>query len=119
MGNKNSGGRLNRNFHWKGSKATYRAKHQWLIRNFGKASKCENPKCEDKSIVFQWAKLKGKRYIHKRENFFMLCGSCHVAYDKRGFKKNYKPWNKGLTGVRCGVSKGNIPWNKGIKQLTN
>lgn len=25
------------------------------------------------------------------------------------------PWNKGLKGVRCGVSKGNIPWNKGKK----
>lgn len=59
-------------------KVGYYAVHDWLQVNFGKASKCEE--CgSDKNV--QWAKLKGKTYLRKRENFWQLCAKCHVYYD--------------------------------------
>ena len=33
------------------------------------------------------------------------------------FEMGSVPWNKGLTGIRCGVVKGTVPWNKGKKGL--
>src|SRR3990167_5514729 len=69
------------NLMWKGDNAGYFTIHSWLKRHFGKANKCENPNCKKISNRFHWAKLKGKRYIHKRENFWMLCSSCHTIYD--------------------------------------
>ena len=55
--------------------------HWWLLSNFGKANKCENKDCLKKSISYQWAKLRHKKYEKKRENFIMLCKSCHCLYD--------------------------------------
>ena len=79
---------------WKGDSVGYRALHQWLQREFGKADRCENPQCEHKIKKFEWALLKGKKYERKRENFWRLCQSCHAKYDfnpKNGFQKG---WNK-------------------------
>lgn len=66
---------------WKGDTAGYGAIHSWLLRHFGKATCCENEKCEGKSAFFEWALLKGKTYDHNRENFTTLCSSCHRKYD--------------------------------------
>lgn len=62
--------------------------HQWLADNFGVAKKCENKlfnilnfKCRNKSVKFQWAKKKNKKYSKNRNNFFQLCISCHSLYD--------------------------------------
>ena len=63
----------------------YNKIHRWLNKLFGKANKCENPECLHKSTTFQWAKLKGCEYERKRENFWMLCQSCHSKYDKKKF----------------------------------
>ena len=60
-------------------KVGYYGVHDWLQTNFGKASKCEQ--CESVRNV-QWAKLKGKSYLRKRDNFWQLCAKCHVYYDK-------------------------------------
>lgn len=60
---------------------TYGTIHIWLIKNFGKANKCENPKCDFNSKTFDYALIKGKTYKRKRENFIMLCRSCHKKYD--------------------------------------
>lgn len=57
----------------------YYAVHDWLYKNFGKADMCEL--CGSNKRV-QWAKLKGKSYERKRENFFKLCCLCHIEYDK-------------------------------------
>ncbi len=48
---------------------------------YGKAYKCESKKCKHKSKIYDWTKLKNKEYEFKRENFWMLCRSCHVKYD--------------------------------------
>ena len=59
-------------------KVGYYAVHDWLQVNYGKANQCEE--CgSDKNV--QWAKLKGKSYLRKRENFWQLCAKCHVRYD--------------------------------------
>ena len=69
---------------WKGNKVGYWGIHDWLQKEFGKANKCENPNCFKKSRVFNWAKLENKLYERRRENFIMLCRSCHAKYD--GFR---------------------------------
>lgn len=79
--------------HWKGLKVCYINIHKWLWINFGKANKCENPNCiyprknregkiMNKPKTFDWAKLKGKKYLRKRNNFWQLCRSCHIRYDQ-------------------------------------
>jgi hypothetical protein len=66
---------------WKGENITYRTLHLWLIRNFGKANTCENIECQHRSKYYLYALVKGSKYERKRENFKMLCMSCHVKYD--------------------------------------
>ena len=56
--------------------------HNWLSYHHGKANKCENEKCESVNPKrFEWALLKGKQYKKDRNNYIMLCPSCHRKYD--------------------------------------
>jgi len=73
--------------------------HMWLRKNFGDANKCENLHCYYVDIYgfkprYEWSLLRGKKYEKKRENFWMLCKSCHFKYDlipqKRWPNKNIK-----------------------------
>lgn len=65
---------------------TYGAIHTWQLRNFGKATKCENPNCTTVGCkTFDWALIKGKTYDKVKENFMQLCRGCHVKYDKKRF----------------------------------
>lgn len=57
---------------------TYTKVHKYLIKNFGKATQCENG-CKKK--LYQWALIKGKKYECRRYNFMELCISCHKIYD--------------------------------------
>ena len=77
---------------WKGIKASYTAFHHWLAESFGKAKKCQNPKCKYprknrasqitySPARFEYALIKGKEHDHKRENYITLCASCHRKYD--------------------------------------
>ena len=59
----------------------YRKIHHWLTNTYGKVSLCENKECPHKSKNFGWAKIRGKEYEYKRENYLMLCRSCHAKYD--------------------------------------
>jgi len=61
----------------------YDAIHKWLRKHYGKADRCENPFCDGKSKRYHWAKLTEAKYEHKRENFWMLCASCHRVYDQQ------------------------------------
>lgn len=70
--------------------------HTWIVRTFGKATKCENKKCSYKNPKrYEWALKKGCEYCRKRENFIMLCPSCHRKYDMT--KKQY---NRLLNSVK-------------------
>lgn len=59
----------------------YRRIHQWLYYHFGKANKCENKDCLGNNTAYQYALIKGKQYEKKRENYMLLCQSCHRLYD--------------------------------------
>lgn len=63
--------------------------HTWLRRKFGSANKCENPLCTGKSKYFHWSLIKGKLYERNRDNFQMLCASCHVSYDWNEYDRQY------------------------------
>lgn len=73
---------------WKGDKLTYSGLHDWIKREYGKATKCENLDfCLGKSKTYDWALIKGKSYRRQKTNFLQLCRSCHVRYDKNWLKK--------------------------------
>jgi len=59
----------------------YWSVHSWLRKTFGKANKCESAECKGTSKNFEWALIKGKEYHKVRENYMMLCISCHRKYD--------------------------------------
>jgi len=80
-----------KNGNWKGDDVGYNAIHSWLKREFGLANKCENPNCIYpragsmgrilyQSKRFDWANLSGK-YKRDRNDWKMLCCSCHKLYD--------------------------------------
>lgn len=80
---------------WKGMDAGYVAKHLWIVKHYGKADHCENPFC--KSINpkrYEWANISGN-YEREREDYRMLCPSCHRSMDygntcKRGHEFTVK-----------------------------
>lgn len=67
----------------------YNAVHSFIRRGYGLANQCEDVNCSGKSKQYHWALITGKEYDFKRENFIMLCRSCHYYYDR----KNIKRWN--------------------------
>lgn len=69
-------------------KGGYQSIHQWLKRHYGKAFVCDNRgkqildfECSGKSERFHYALKKHFKHGHNRENYFMLCVSCHRRYD--------------------------------------
>jgi hypothetical protein len=76
--------------HWKGDSVGYWGIHKWLIKNYGKATKCSSAKCRKNSIHYEWALIKGKKYERKKENFIELCKSCHSIYDGKAVVKFIK-----------------------------
>lgn len=69
--------------YYKEQPLNYSTLHTWLRLHFGRADRCENLQCTKKSKKFNYAKIKGYEYEYKRENFVMLCASCHFYYDER------------------------------------
>lgn len=55
--------------------------HQWIVRHYGKAAKCENDDCKSSSKKYEWALLKGKNHERNVSNYIQLCVSCHRNYD--------------------------------------
>lgn len=86
----------------------YKAVHYYLLKNFGKASKCENPTCLRSSTRYEWAKRKGKAYECKRENFIQLCKQCHNNYDRTPvtqLRKSAAMLALGIKGEKHGMAK--------------
>lgn len=75
-----------RNFKWVGDGVGYCGIHDWLRYHFGSATFCENKECKGVSTCFEWAKLKGKKYMRRRSHFVRLCRSCHRKYDKSNYQ---------------------------------
>jgi hypothetical protein len=68
---------------WKGDEVGYQGIHRWLSKTYGRADRCEKDDCTNKSTSYSWAKLRGKEYKRRRENFMRMCASCHIKYDKK------------------------------------
>lgn len=76
---------------WKRHSISYHGLHQWLIRVYGKASRCENVDCVYprkgakkmllKPCGFEWSLRKKCKYVRDRNNFIQLCVACHRKYD--------------------------------------
>ena len=66
---------------WKGDKASYVAKHMWIIKHYGKASMCE--KCGTVTASrYEWANISGE-YRRESSDYMQLCPSCHRKMDLR------------------------------------
>lgn len=82
---------------WKGDKAGYEGKHVYIHYKYGKASKCENPKCvyprmrlSNRKIMeapkrYEWANISGK-YRRDMNDWMQLCPSCHRFFDNGSLK---------------------------------
>lgn len=74
---------------WKGEAAGYRAKHTWVLKEFGRPLLCEGCGLSDGNPRrYHWANLSGK-YKRVRSDWKRLCVSCHVIHDgsaKKGRK---------------------------------
>lgn len=75
---------------WKGDKVGYRALHMWIVKNFGKATTCDNLNCEFPNYHrFEWANLTNKT-SRERSNWARLCVYCHRRMDKKSIKPKLK-----------------------------
>ena len=114
----------------------YSLVHQWFRYHYGSANRCESNSCSGKSKRFEWALIKGKKYEKKRENFMMMCRSCHRKYDItdafrkhmatqiiKNFKKTntpefYKGMSLKLRGINHHTKEFIKKMSKPINQLT-
>lgn len=53
--------------------------HAWLRHRHGAASECEH--CNNKDKKYEYALKHGCEYKKDRNNYLMLCRSCHRKYD--------------------------------------
>ncbi len=72
---------------WKGDNVGYPALHVWLAKNYGKPNKCDFcgvlPKQNGQKIHnIHWANKRGI-YNRDKNEWIMLCGSCHKKYDRK------------------------------------
>lgn len=90
-----------KSYHWKGDNANYYSFHSWLRKTYGKANKCENKECvyprysgRHRLLApkrFHYSLKKNYKYSHSRENYWMLCASCHGKYDKSVLEGRIRP----------------------------
>ena len=63
---------------WKDKPNEYRNLHKKIGKLWGKANLCE--KCNRKNTRYYWSNKTGK-YLLERNDWQMLCASCHWKYD--------------------------------------
>lgn len=69
---------------WKGSSVGYKGLHQRINKQLGSPSFCEH--CKSTSAkAYDWANKSGS-YLEDIADWIRLCRSCHMIYDKKGFK---------------------------------
>ena len=71
------GNKGKKNHKWKGNNVLYFSLHSWIIREYGKANKCEE--CGGIYRV-EWANISGK-YKRDIKDWKQLCCVCHRAFD--------------------------------------
>lgn len=75
---------------WKGIKASYRAKHNWIVKRMGQPTKCDF--CGKDKLTghkIHWANISGK-YKRIINDWTRLCTKCHGAFDKKRRKQSLK-----------------------------
>jgi len=63
---------------WSGNE---RAIHQYIQFHYGKADRCENPKCDGSSKNYDWSNI-SYGYLRDRFDWEQLCRKCHMAKDR-------------------------------------
>lgn len=66
---------------WKGTQASYSAKHNWIARKLGKPSLCQG--CGRDGLSghqIHWANVSGQ-YLRELDDWIRLCAKCHHAFD--------------------------------------
>ncbi len=96
VGNSGKPGSLNAC--WKGDDVGYFGIYEWLVTNFGKADHCEFDSSHTERF-YEWCNISG-RYIRDRNQFKMLCRSCHRKLDKGNFCKNGHKFTPENTWIR-------------------
>ena len=71
---------------WKGDKAGYVAIHMWLTKHYGKGDVCQKCRTTTASRL-EWANI-SKAYQRTRDDWLVLCPSCHRKYDERNHCRN-------------------------------
>lgn len=61
--------------------STYNSIHAWLRYHYVKGNVCEGAECSGVCKIMHFALRQGKKYEKNRENFIVLCFSCHKKYD--------------------------------------
>lgn len=74
-----------KSINWKGDDASYSSIHKWIRKEYGNANKYFCNFCQSKSNL-QWSN-KNHKYIRSRDDWWVLCRSCHRRYDFK-FLKN-------------------------------
>jgi hypothetical protein len=65
--------------HWTGMEAGYNAKHKWISRYAGKATRCSfDP--NHAGPRFEWANVSGE-YKREISDYMQLCVRCHRKFD--------------------------------------
>jgi hypothetical protein len=67
---------------YKGEKAGYTSKHQWVARHYGQPTMCEH--CQTNNLIghqINWANISGE-YKRDRTDWVRLCVKCHRLFDK-------------------------------------
>lgn len=68
-----------KNVKWKGTEASYAAKHMWARYHFGTPKLCEHCGVTDRKM-YHWANI-SKTYIRDRSDWLRLCVPCHKKFD--------------------------------------
>jgi len=82
---------------WKGDRAGYHAIHIWLSKHYEKGVSCDQCKTTDASRL-EWANISGE-YKREREDYFVLCPSCHRLYDQKDQCRKGHPYKIETTHV--------------------
>ena len=71
-----------KNNNWRGDDATYKSKHDWVGKAFGRPCYCEM--CGDITKPQRGYHWSNKNHLYKRikDNWQRLCAKCHKKYDR-------------------------------------
>lgn len=79
------------NPYWKGNKVGIHSLHSWIRLNYVKIKKCELCDTERENTFYDWSN-KDHKYSRNRNDWWVLCRSCHMKYDNKNFGSRIKSY---------------------------